>query len=449
MSGGTFLSMNKVRPGAYFNFKSVPKSLMTVGDRGIATIPLQLNWGSDDALIDVYSDELLNGDSVKKVGFDAFDAESKLVNLLLQYCYMVKIFRINNKGEKAKAEIGTDNKLGVTAKYSGTFGNKITVSVVQEGELYNVSTFVDGKQVDSQKVATITELEENDYVVFSGTGVPEENAGKPLTGGTNGETQEKATYYPDYLKLLETARWQTMGCPDLADADTTLKANIVTFIKNQRDGEGRYVQAVVANYPTADNEGIISVKNGTIINEVEFTKEDMCAVVAGMTAGATVVESNTNKVITGATDIIGKYTNSEIIAALKNGEFVFTANQRGEIKVEQDINSYHTFITDKNNAFAKNRIIRTLDEIGTTIKDVWEQSFMGKQNNNEDGRGVFKSNLIDYFNQLQNLGAIQNFAGADDIAITQGADLDVAVVEAYIQPVDSMEKLYFTCNVIG
>lgn len=449
MAGGTWLAQNKVRPGAYFNFKSVAKSLMTVGDRGIATIPLELDWGSDDALIDVYSDELLNGDSVKKIGFDAFDAESKLVNLLLQYCYMVKIFRINNAGDKAKAEIGTSNKLGVTAKYSGVFGNKITVSVVKEGELYNVSTFVEGKQVDSQKVATIAELDENDYVLFSGTGVPEENAGVTLANGTNGDTPNKQDYYPDYLKLLETARWQTMGCPDLGDTESTLKANVVTFIKNQRDGEGRYVQAVLANYPAADNEGIISVKNGAVINEVGFTKEDMCAVVAGMTAGASVIESNTNKVINGATDLIGKYTNSEIIAALKNGEFVFTTNQRGEVKVEQDINSYHTFVSDKNYTFSKNRVLRTLDEIGTTVKDTWEQSFMGKQNNNEDGRGVFKSNLIDYFNQLQNLGAIQEFAGADDIEITQGNDLDVVVVSAWIKPVDSMEKVYFTCNVIG
>src|SRR5699024_8903888 len=146
----------------------------------------------------------------------------------------------------------------------------------------------------------------------------------------------------------------------------------------------------------------------------------------------------TNKVIEGGTDIIGKYTNSEIIAALKGGEFVFTTNQRGEVKVEQDINSYHTFISSKNYAFAKNRVLRVLDEIGTSVKDIWEQSFMGKVDNNADGRDVFKGNLNDHFIQLQNINAIQNWGGVDDIDISQGADLDSVIVGVYVQPVDAM-----------
>ena len=449
MPGGTFLSMNKTRPGAYLNFKSVERPMMTVGNRGIATIPLELNWGAEDELIDVYSDELLNGDSEAKVGFDAFDAESKLLNIMLQYCYLVKAYRTNaNGGAKATTTIGESTVMTVTAKYAGTFGNKITVSVVKEGELYNVSTFVDGAQKDSQIVAKIEELEANDFVTFSGTGVPEVNAGKPLASGTNG-TAEKETYYPKYLKLLETAEWQTMGSPDLGDEDATLKTNIATFIENQRDGEGRYVQAVVAKYPQADFEGLISVKNGVIINGVTFTKEEACAIVAAMTAGAAVNESNTNKVVEGATDVTEKFTNTEIINALKGGEWVFTANQRGQIKVEQDINSYHTFIPDKNRTFAKNRPLRVLDEIGTSTKDIWEQSFMGKVDNNDDGRGIFKTNMNDYMIQLQNLGAIQNYAGVDDIEISQGVEVDDVVVGVYVQPVDAMEKLYMTVKVIG
>ena len=53
MAGGTWLSQNKVRPGAYINFKAVPKSSMTVGDRGIVAIGLSLNWGKENDLIEV------------------------------------------------------------------------------------------------------------------------------------------------------------------------------------------------------------------------------------------------------------------------------------------------------------------------------------------------------------------------------------------------------------
>ena len=449
MAGGTFLSMNKVRPGAYLNFKSVARPLMTVGDRGIATIPLELNWGAEGVLIDVYSDELLGTASLPKVGFTAFDEESKLLNILLKYCYQAKVYRLNTGGTKASTTIGESAVMTVTAKYAGTFGNKITIQVVKEGELYNVSTFVDGDEKDSQKVAKIEELEANDFVTFSGTGVPEVNAGKPLSSGTNGETDLEVEY-PKYLELLKTARWQTAAFPQLSDSESTLKSNIATFIENQRDDEGRYVQGVVANYPAANFEGIISVTNGAIINEVEFTKEEMTACIAGMTAGANINESNTNKTIEGATDIIGQLDNAGIIKALNNGELVLSANQRGEIKIEKDINSYHTFTVDKNYEFSKNRVLRVLDEIGTSVKDIWEQSYMGKVDNNEKGRNAFKNDLDNYFKQLEGLNAIQEYVssgGMDNITIKQGAELDIVIVEVYIKPVDSMEFLYFTTNV--
>ena len=455
--GGTFTSYNKVRAGAYFNFKSVPRPMIQVGDRGIATIPLELSWGNTGTLIEVFSDELLNGDSLAKVGFTAFDSDSKILNLMLQNCYKVLVYRTNTGGTKATATLTSGeqvegvypNTLTITAKYKGTFGNSIIISVVANGVLFDVSTFVNGSQKDKQTVATVSELENNNFVDFEGTGVPTLSAGISLTGGTNGTSVAKATYYPLYLALLETAKYQTIACPDLIDEDTTLKANIVTFVRNQRDEQGRYIQGVIANYPAANIEGIISVKNGLVVNNVNFTKEETTAIVAAMTAGAEINESNTNKVVVGATDLIGKYTNSQIIDALNNGEFLFTANSRGEIKVEKDINSLHTFTQEKNYAFSKNRVIRVLDEIGTSIQDIWEQSYMGKQNNDTDGRDIFKGDVIAYFTELQRIGAIQNFGGADDIELVQGSDLDTVIVNAWIQPTDSMERLYFTVNVIG
>lgn len=446
MAGGVFLGMNKVRPGAYLNFKSVPRPMMTVGDRGIATIGLVLDWGAEDKLIDVYSDELIGTASLAKVGFTATDTESKLLNVMLQNCYLAKVYRLNKGGEKATTTIGG---LTVTALYNGVFGNKITISIVEEGSLFNVSTFVNGFQKDSQKVATIEELEANDFVTFSGTGTLELNAGKVLAGGTNG-TYSIETVLTEYLELLKTARWQTACFPQLTDDKTTLKATVKTFIENQRDGEGRYVQAVLANYPQADYEGIISNTNGAIINDVEFTKEELTACIAGMTAGANINQSNTNKVIEGATQIIGQLDNAGIIEALNNGELVLSANQRGDIKIEKDINSYHTFIATKNYEFSKNRVMRTLDEIGTSIKDIWEQSYMGKVDNNETGRTMFKVDLDNYFKQLEGLGAIQEYVssgGMENITIAQGAELDIVTVDVYIKPVDSMEFLYCNVNV--
>ena len=58
---------------------------------------------------------------------------------------------------------------------------------------------------------------------------------------------------------------------------------------------------------------------------------------------------------------------------------------------------------------------------------------------------MIKAALVDYFNSLQNMGAVQNFE-TDDVTVTAGTDSDAVVVTAAIQPVDSVEKIYITVN---
>lgn len=441
MAGGTWLSQNKVRPGAYINFKAVAKSSMTIGDRGIVAIGLPLSWGSEDSLIEVLSSDMLDGSSKKKVGFTAFDSESKLLAGALNYCYKALVYRMNKGGVKASVTLGN---LVATAKYTGTFGNKILVSIVENTNgTFNVITYVDGSVVDTQNISTINELENNDYVDFSGEGELVANAGTALSGGTDGTTTE-STAYPAMFTLLKMARWQTLAC---TSSEITIKANVQTFIKTMREDEGRYVQAVVADYDGADYEGIINSISGAVIDKITFSKEDFVAIVAGMTAGANVNESNTAKEITGATSIIGELDDSGIKEALKSGKFLISTSASGKIKVEQDINSLHTYSSDRNYNFSKNRVIRTFDEIGTSTEITWEDSYMGKVDNNAIGRGIFKSDLIAYGKEMQRINAIQDFAGADDITIAQGNDLDSVIVKWSVKPVDSMEKLYMTINV--
>lgn len=61
MAGGIFTGQNKIRPGAYINFKSVAKPTGKVGARGISTIPLILGWGPSDKLIEINSSDISDG----------------------------------------------------------------------------------------------------------------------------------------------------------------------------------------------------------------------------------------------------------------------------------------------------------------------------------------------------------------------------------------------------
>lgn len=46
MGGGTFTVQNKILPGSYINFVSTA-SAATLGERGKAALPLELDWGPE------------------------------------------------------------------------------------------------------------------------------------------------------------------------------------------------------------------------------------------------------------------------------------------------------------------------------------------------------------------------------------------------------------------
>lgn len=440
MAGGTWQSQNRIRAGAYINFVGVAKGLMTVGDRGIVALPLPLTWGAEGTLIEVLSTDMLTNDARALVGCNAFDSESKLLAGALTYAYKALVYRTTKDGAKAKVTLGN---LVVTAKYAGTFGNQIQVSISKDTDsgIFTVYTYVKGSVVDTQRVVEIADLDNNDYVVFSGNGALAETAGSTLTGGTDGTATND---FEEFFELLKMAKWQVLA---MFSTESQVQANTINLIKTLREEEGRYVQAVVCNNATVDYEGIINSVCGAVINGVEYSVSDFVAIVAGMTAGASFNESNTARKIEGATKIIGELTDADIKKGLQKGHFILSTSSSGNIKVEQDINSLHTFTIDKGYVFSKNRVIRTLDEIGTTTCVTWEDNYMGKVDNNEDGRTAFKADLIQYANELMRLNGITEFDSLEDLKVERGSDIDVVLVDWNVKPVDSMEKLYMTVAV--
>ena len=442
MAGGVYSSMNKVRPGAYINYKTESQLGNIVGARGIATLATSLSWGAEGSLIELTGADLVNGDSLAKIGLMANEAEALIFKLALQNCAKLKIFKLNTGGTKATTTL--ENGLVVTAKHNGTFGNKIAVLIKVSNNSYIVETYADGYQVDSQKVAGIPELVSNDFVEFSGSGTLADTSSTLLEGGTDGTIETLTTAYSTYLDLLRNTKWSTMAV--LTD-DTSVNSTIVDFIEEIREDEGKYVQAVLANYASANYEGIINNVNGVVLEDgTEISALDFTAWVAGATAGADMAESLTGKIVEGAATVVGLLKNADIIDGLNKGQFILSLNQNGSIKVEKDINSLHNFNEQKGYTFSKNRVIRELDEIGSSIQDIWETTYLGKVSNNEGGRTLFKSSIIRYLTELQNRGAIQDF-DSDSVSVIAGDDIDSVIASIAVKPVDSMEFLYMTVNV--
>lgn len=449
-AGGTWTVQNKVRPGAYINFVSVPKAIGTLGERGTVAVGMPMTWGPQGELIHLTGEDLLNGASLAKVGVTATDTEASLpYRVALAGCFNALLYRTDVGGAKAVAII-SEGVLNVSAKYAGTTGNKITIATLKDTPttgLYTVRVLVNSVVQEYFIINKLAELEDIesafvDFEVINKEASVPETAGVALTGGENGEVNKEQ--YSTFWSLLDTKNFQSLA---MYDTDVTVAPLIKARVELWREKRGKKVQAVVFNYPNADYEGIISVCQGfkTATETVDTTLFPVW--VASMVAGAQVNQSLTATVVEGAVEIIHPILEDEIEAALNAGQFVISYRQDGAVCVEKDINTLHTFTPDKNYAFSKNRVVRCLDEIGNTVALVFNRNYAGKVDNDSIGRNQYKTELISMLDNLVNLGAIQNFAGASDITILPGEAIDAVVVDVVVQPVDSMEKLYMTVNV--
>ncbi|MDF2835626.1 MAG: phage-like element protein XkdK [Paenibacillus sp.] len=438
MTGGNWTATNKTRPGVYVNFNNAPQTLGAVGERGVVTMPASLPWGASKQVVTIEAGE----NTTAKLGYPMTAPELLLVREALKRAKTLLLYRVN-EGVKASATAG---ELVATARYGGTRGNDITVVIetnVDNATLFDVRTLVEGREADSQTVADVAGLQDNAWVTWNATGSLAASAGLPLAGGSNGTAA--AQDYADYLDAIETQQFHSMALPS---ADSELKAVFVAFVNGLRNNEGRKATLIVENYPLADSEGVISVKNGVMLeNGTTLTAAQATAWVAGASAAAGVNESLTYSAYDGAVDAAPRYTHTQTSTALQNGEMLFTQDG-GRAFVEQDINSFTSFTPEKGRSFAKNRVIRVLDAINNDLSRLFGAYYIGKVANDDNGRALFKNECVNYLTGLVNLGALQNFDAGTDVAVLPiEGQSDGVLVELRVQPVDAVEKIYISVEV--
>nr|DAZ18270.1 MAG TPA: tail sheath protein [Caudoviricetes sp.] len=434
MAGGTWTTQNKVRPGAYINVRSSGGLGPADSVSGVTALPIALDFGPEGEVVTVTSSSDLTA-----FGYDLTDPQLLLLREALKQAATVLVYRVGSGGRAA----ATEGDLSITALYGGTRGNAISVvskENVNVTDAYDVETYLAGRLVDRQTAKTIEELSANRVVNFVGSG--ELTAfSVVLENGSN--TPATANDYMTFFSKIQVFEFNTLALPV---QDDVIKTAGVSFINRMRNEEGKKCQLVVAGH-AANNEAVTNVKNGVILLDgTRITAEQATAWVAGASASAGVATSLTYTKYDGAVDVTQRFLNTEIIEALQNGEFVFT-EQRGEVVIEQDINSLTSFTADKSKDFSKNRVLRCLDDIANNSKKAFQENFIGQINNDQDGRELFKADRINYFNGLQGAGAITHFS-ADDISIGIGNDKDSIVLNVQVQPVDAMEKLYMTVELL-
>ncbi len=433
LGGGTFLVQNKELPGAYINFVSKSAASATLSERGIATMPLELDWGVSG---DIF--EVTNGDFQKKsmeiFGYEYTHEKLKALRDLFLNTQTFYGYRLNSEGKKASNALAE-------ALYTGIRGNdlKIVVQVNADNEeLFDVKTILGTTVVDEQIVSAGNELTTNKYVTWKSGITLEAAAAVPLTGGENGEVNGAA--YQNYLDKIEAYSFHTMG---VAVKDDTTKSLFTAFVKRLRDEMGVKFQLVLYDYVKADYLGVISVNNKVL--EEGWDETSLVYWVTGACAGCAVNKSNQNKKYDGEFLIDTPYTQNQLKAAIKEGKFIFH-KVGSDIRVLEDINTMVTTSDTQGNIFKDNQSIRVIDQIGNDIAVLFNTKYLGVVPNDAAGRISLWSDIVKHHEQLQEIRAIENFSDAD-VKVEQGETKKVVVVTDLITVVNAMGKLYMSVTV--
>lgn len=460
MAGGKFDKLvGKVLPGTYINFESSKdSSAVSTGTRGTVIVPLaKAAYGPAKQFI-----KLTNASpdaAAATLGYSIYDSDENRQMLLIREAFKrastVYVY-ILTEGKKATAEIAmttqaaTDdeeavtNKLTATAKYGGTRGNALTVTLdANPAGGYDVLIHLDGSKVtEYEGLETVEELIalDNPYITFSGEGDLGEAAGQTLAGGTDEEAANADV--TDFIDAWESVKFNTVCFPFDGENAESVKQAALTKIKYMRESMGKGVQVVIPDAGSMNYEGVINVTNSVSLDGDELTHAEACAWVAGATAGATNTQSLTYVQYAGATAVVDPKSNEEAIAAVNAGEMFFTVNENDEIVVMYDINTLVTFEEKKDKSYRKNRVIRVFD----TFQEAVQLNFPpNKFDNNSTGWDIMEGIGKTILRQFEDAGAIQNVSYDDDFLVDREASVDD---ETYftvgLQAVDSAEKLYFT-----
>ena len=419
MAGGKYDKLaGKTRPGTYINFESDRNDTVGNSERGIVLLPL--------------------------IGYDFGPAKTPItLTAAAPDAYSVELGRSVYDATNDKMRLIREAFKKASKVIVGTRGNDIHVSVVTNPVGgFDVTVYLDADATAVYEgVKTVEELiaaaADDKLVKFTGTGDLKAASGVKLAGGTNVTSANGDV--TAFVDKMEGIKFNTLCFPV---TDATLQTAAITKIKYMRESMGKGVNVVLPDAKSPDHEGVINVTNSVVVDGVELTHAEACAFVAGITASASCIKSNTYEVYNGATGIVDPKDNEAAIAAIKNGEMFFSYSEAGNVIIEYDINSLVSFKKPKDKTYSKNRVIRTLDAIQEAIQNNFPPN---KYDNSPTGYAAMKGIGQSILKQYEDMGAIKNVDYDADFKIDESLSSgDEVYFIVAIQPVDSAEKLFFT-----
>lgn len=430
LGGGTFVTQNKVLPGAYINFVSAAKANASLSERGTAAMAFTLDWGVDGEIFEV-SAEAFQKDTLKLFGYDYTHEKMKGLRDLFRNIRKLYAYRLNSEGAKAFNDFAE-------ARYTGMRGNDLKIVIqknVDDETKFDVKTMLDTAVIDRQTAASASELADNDFVIFKKNAELAVTASEPLAGGTNG-TAPAAAQHQTFLDKAEAYSFNALG---VAEDSPQINQLYAAYCKRLREEMGMKFQAVMHNC-AADYEGVVNVANDT--EDAGWPKASLVYWATGLIAGCEIHKSNLNRIYDGEFAVKAGYTQSQLEDAVRQGRFMLH-RVGADLRVLEDINSLVTVGGTKNEAFRDNQTIRVLDQIGNDIASIFGSKYLGTVQNNESGRISLWNDIVTYHKELVKLGAVEEL-DSKEITVSPGEAKKAVAVHYPVTPVNCMSQLYMT-----
>lgn len=449
MAGGNWTAQNKVRPGIYINFTSKGSGNLTPGSRGTLAGVKALSWGPVGKIMTIDP----SADVTPYIGYGITTPQASFLREALKGTDVtgaptkILLYRPAAADQAAaSASLGGESGgVTATALYPGVRGNDISITVtelVDEENTFTVTTLVDGVQVDQQTAQTGAQLIPNAWVTFTGGAALTATAGVTLTGGADGAVAPQA--YSDFLAALEPYSFDVLAYDG---TDSAVRSAFIAFVQRISSREGRYSQLVTTGAENADSRFVINLASGVILEDgTELSPQETVWWLAGAEAGAQYYQSLSYASYPGAVDVSARLTGSQIDAGILSGNIILS-EEFGKVRVETDINTLTTFTPDIGEVFKKNRTMRSCNNLANDIYREFHQNYLGKVNNNDEGRALFQSAILSYLLTMYSKGALRQRPAGEDVEVLQGDAIDSIVINLALYLADAVEKIYMTVTV--
>jgi len=394
-------------PGTYWDIRSEIVPMAPASVRGTVIDMMPMTWFNENEVVDIHNREWRSLVAVTKVGTSAAlaapkddifarDVQRRLLALLESGmtegepfgAILGKIFPQNIGGAKASAVQGV---ITWRAKKNGTTGNKITVNIIEQDGAYTITTFFNAQRMYVQRIYELNQLED----VMRDNELIEAEITNPagiitlgevnLTGGGNGTIPAYNTRLQAFLDAASMKNWHCIslaiapGETGYADARTAFRSWLVQLNRDLQENR----HGVVFGLRSDTNAGMDNFNIDVVTQDLQWNSdywighENAVRLFAGRYAGAANNRTTASRAIQNVTAVRPEYTIRQREDCYDRGLQAVTETWDGRWMLEDDINSFVSWVPEFNLQWRLNQTMRGIHD--TMVR--WNRIFISQHKN--------------------------------------------------------------------